>query len=300
MSGSGPTSVEIAAPAKLNLGLEVLGRRDDGYHEIATIFLAIDLQDRLLVSPDDQLVLESTPDGLAGAENLALQALEVLRESSGVGAGASIELTKRIPIASGLGGASSDAAAALFAGREAWRLDVSDASLHRLAAKLGSDVPFFLHGGCALGRGRGETLEALPVPVDLWFVIAVPDIALPRKTATLYAALDADDFSDGARVLAQARRIAAGLPIDVGLLGNAFARPLYALAPHLADLPSVMRDAGAEAVALSGAGPAHFAPFPAGDAAEAAAGRLRRALGAAARVFVARPLAERPAPSRPL
>ena len=291
---SGERQIVIDAPAKLNLGLEVIGRRDDAFHEIATIFLAIDLYDRLTLSPSTDLELSCDDESLAGEDNLALRALRLLRDETSHPAGARIHLRKRIPAAAGLGGASSDAAAALLAGRELWQLDVSDARLHDLAARLGSDVPFFLHGGCAVGRGRGDLLEPLPLPADLWFVVVVPDVRIPAKTASLYARLSPEDFSDGSLIAAQAARLISGLAPDVTLLGNAFARPLYAMVPELSALPDIMRDTGAEAVAISGAGPAHYAPVTDEAPAERIAARLRERLGDRAQVIVARPAPGRP------
>jgi 4-diphosphocytidyl-2-C-methyl-D-erythritol kinase len=293
---SGERRIVIDAPAKLNLGLEVIGRRDDGFHEIATIFLIIDLYDRLTLSPADDLRLTCDDDSLAGEDNLALRALRLLRDETSHPGAAHVHLSKRIPAAAGLGGASSDAAAALLGGRELWPLDVSDARLHDLAARLGSDVPFFLRGGCAIGRGRGDLLEPVPLPAhaSLWFVIAVPDLRIPAKTASLYARLSEADFSDGSRIAAQATRLRSGLPPDVTLLGNGFARPLYAMAPELAALPDIMRDAGAESVAISGAGPAHYAVVTDEAQAEVVATRLRERLGDRARVVVARPAPARP------
>jgi 4-diphosphocytidyl-2-C-methyl-D-erythritol kinase len=290
---SGGRQIVVDAPAKLNLGLEVIGRRDDGFHEIATIFLTIDHYDRVSLSPADDLELSCGDDALAGTENLALRALELLRDETNHPGGATIHLRKRIPTAAGLGGASSDAAAALLGGRELWQLDLSDAELHDLAARLGSDVPFFLRGGCAIGRGRGNHLQLLPVPAHLWFVVVVPDIVIPAKTASLYARLSVEDFSDGSRVAAQAARLASGRDPDPTQLGNAFAHPLYAIVPELATLPVVMRDAGAEAVAISGAGPAHYAVVTDAPRAERIAERIRELLGDRARVFVARPVAPR-------
>ena len=222
-----------------------------------------------------------------------MRALDLLRDVTNSPGGARIHLRKRIPAAAGLGGASSDAAAALLGGRELWQQDISDSGLHDLAARLGSDVPFFLRGGCAIGRGRGDLLELLPLPADLWFVVVVPDVTIPAKTASLYARLNAEDFSDGSRVAAQAARLKSGLVPDETLFGNAFVRPLYAIGPELASLPEIMRDAGAESVAISGAGPAHYTV--AGDANQATriAVRLRDRLGDRARVFVARPVAPR-------
>ncbi len=225
----------------------------------------------------------------ADEDNLALRALRVLGEEVGARGGVRVSLKKRIPVAAGLGGASSDAAAALLAARALWGLEVGDERLSEIAKRLGSDVPFFLQGGCALGRGRGEELTALPVPGNLWFVLVAPEVTVPRKTATLFATLEASDFSDGTRIAAQAARLRDGLGLDAGLLGNAFARALYRIVPELASLPGVMREAGAETVAITGAGPAHYAVVEDGAAAERIAARLRQRLGDWARVMVVRP-----------
>ena len=291
MTGAGESRIEIerAAPAKVNLGLEVIGRRDDGFHEIATIFVAIDLCDRLTLTPSEKLELTCDDDALAGGDNLAFRALQFLREEIHHRGGARVELSKGIPAAAGLGGASSDAAAALIGGRDLWRSDVSDARLHEIASHLGSDVPFFLRGGCAVGRGRGDILDPLPLPRELWFVVVVPDTAIPRKTASLYAQLSAEDLSDGSRIAAQAARMAAGLPLDEALLKNAFASPLYVIAPELAALPNVMKDAGAPTVAISGAGPAHYTVVTDPVQAEQISKGLRKRLGDQARIIVASP-----------
>jgi 4-diphosphocytidyl-2-C-methyl-D-erythritol kinase len=291
--GSGERLIVIDAPAKLNLGLEVIGRRDDGFHEIATIFVAIDLYDRVTLSPAGDLEISGDDDSLGGEENLALRALRLLRDETNHPGGARIHLRKRIPAAAGLGGASSDAAATLRGGQQLWNLELSDANLHDLAAQLGSDIPFFLRGGCATGRGRGDILEPLPLPADLWFVVVVPEVRIPAKTASLYAHLDAEDLSDGSRIAAQAARLRAGQTLDVTLLGNAFADPLYAAVPELAGLPNIMRDAGAASVAISGAGPAHYAVVTDGTRAEQIAAGLRQRLEDRARVVVASPVPPR-------
>jgi 4-diphosphocytidyl-2-C-methyl-D-erythritol kinase len=281
--------IVIDAPAKLNLGLEVIGRRDDGFREIATIFVTIDLYDLLTLSPAAGLELDCDDDSLAGEENLALRALHLLREETNHPGGARIHLRKQIPAAAGLGGASSDAAAALRAGLRLWDQDVSETRLHNLAMRLGSDVPFFLHGGCAIGRGRGDILEPLPLSGDLWFILVVPDVRIPAKTATLYARIEEADFSDGSRIAAQAARLRVGQPLDATLLENVFTRALYSVAPELVSLPEIMRDAGAASVAISGSGPAHYAIFTDATEAEHVAGRLRGRLGDRAQVVVSRP-----------
>lgn len=289
MSQSRPRAVAIDAPAKLNLGLEILGRRDDGYHALATIFLTIDLCDRLELRESSDLSLSCDRCDVAEGENLALLAVAALREATGQTGGAAIALEKRIPAAAGLGGASSDAAAALLAARNLWRLPSDAAAIAPIAAALGSDVPFFLRGGCALGEGRGERLTPLPLPEGIWFVVVAPAVAIPRKTASLYARLRPDDFSDGTRVAAQAARLGSGLPPDPELFGNAFTRPLYEAAPHLAELPRAMREAGASSVAISGAGPAHYASFFDREEAGRVASRLRARMDGVAEVIVAAP-----------
>lgn len=237
--------------------------------------------------------LTCSDPSLVTNDNLVLRALETLREQTGIAGGAHVHLEKRIPPASGLGGASSDAAAALLSARQLWNLDLPVECLVEIALEVGSDVPFFVRGGCALGRGRGEMLGPLPVPEGLWFVVVLPDVAVPNKTARLYEMLSPDDFSDGSRVIAQADRLRAGLPLDPSLLGNAFGRPLLALVPELADMSMLLRSAGASTVAISGAGPAHFVPvFDIGEA-KRIAQNARNLLGRRARIEIVAPVAPR-------
>ena len=282
-----PRTVQVLAPAKLNLGLEILGRRDDGYHEIVTILQAIDLVDDLRLRAGEGIRPLRPLPGVRDDENLALRALDLLRRRSGTERGAWLDLRKAIPTAAGLGGASSDAAAALLAARDLWALEMSDEALAALAAELGSDVPFFLGGGTALASGRGEVLESLPSP-GVWAVVVTPRLTIERKTATLYGAIRASDYSDGSRVLAQAERLRGGLPPDPTLLANAFEQPLLGLRPDLAELAATMRACGAPHVALSGAGPSHYALFAGPDEAVAVARRLEAALGDSARVVATR------------
>ena len=159
--------IRLQAPAKINLTLEVLGRRADGYHEVRTVLAAVDIADELELSEADGLALTVEPEGAVPVEdNLVLRAAALLRDAAPAGAGAAIVLHKRIPVAGGLGGGSSDAAAALLGLRRLWDLDLSDRTLAELAALLGADVPFFLRGGTALAAGRGEQLTVLPQPFE--------------------------------------------------------------------------------------------------------------------------------------
>jgi len=280
----------VRAPAKLNLGLEVVGRRDDGYHEVVTILQTVAIFDDLTLAAQKTLTLTSIDAGLAETENLGLTALARLQAWCGETAGAAVHLSKGIPIAAGLGGASSDAAAALLGARHLWKLSVSDERLAELALTLGSDVPFFLTGGTALATGRGERLVPLPTLVGTWFVVVSPRVAIPRKTATLYGALSVSDFSEGEAVRAQAARLGGGAALEAGLLGNAFQRALYAMQPELADLPGLLRRYGATTTGLSGAGPSHYAVMSDRGSADRLAGAVAAALGDSARVMVAAPV----------
>ncbi len=274
------------APAKLNLGLEIIGRRPDGYHELVTIFQTIALYDEITVAaaPPGKLTLSADP-ALGGAENLILRSARALAaQSSGTG-GATLTLDKGIPVAAGLGGGSSDAATTLRTLRAHWNLSIPDNQLAALATTLGADVPFFLHGGTALATGIGEKLAALPPLRPSWFVTLTPMLSLPPdKTRRLYAALTPNDFSDGKRTLAQAARLRRGLPLDPALLVNSFAGPLERLFPALAAWRERLLRAGAPFVIPSGSGPTLYTMVESEEAALA----IQEALGAcAARIHVA-------------
>src|SRR5262245_58478457 len=179
--------VLVRAPAKVNLFLEVLGKRPDGYHELATLMVAVSLYDTLefkearsqafaldLVSQPNHAGDEARPGLSAGPENLVWRAAELLRQRSGVKAGARVRLHKRIPLAAGLAGGSSDAAATLVGLNRLWRLGWSREQLQPLAAELGSDVAFFLKSDAAWCRGRGEIITPLTPGGPLWLVLACP------------------------------------------------------------------------------------------------------------------------------
>ncbi len=186
-------AVTVAAPAKLNLFLKVLGKRSDGYHELETLMVSVGLYDTLKITADPagDLSLSCHDAGAVRSgdparelppvdrANLVLRAAELLRATTGTPQGARIELIKRIPLAAGLAGGSSDAAAALVGLNRLWRLGLSSSELHDLGARLGSDVPFFLcPSAAAICRGRGEIIEPQALPLRLHFVIARPRTGL--------------------------------------------------------------------------------------------------------------------------
>jgi 4-diphosphocytidyl-2-C-methyl-D-erythritol kinase len=176
-----------------------------------------------------------------------------------------------------------------------WSIEPDESELFRLASQLGSDVPFFLRGGTAWASSRGEMLRPLPALRPCWFVIVIPELTIPRKTATLYSQLTQQDFSSGARVGSIIESIKGGNIPSIRDLPNAFARPLYRIAPELEELDDLFRAVGAPGAAISGAGPAHFTILPDRPAAEAVVESLRCRLHDSYRVFSAIPT-----PSMPL
>lgn len=249
-------TLELLAPAKINLGLEVIGKRDDGYHDIATVFQTISLFDRIRIWPADTDSVHFDDQAPRIEVDLAERALRMARSAGLVRGSYRISIEKRIPLAAGLGGASSDAAAVLTA---LAKPHVNDSNvIGSLALQLGSDVPFLLQGGAALATGRGEMLHPIPALRNCWIVLACPDVQIDRKTARLYASLIEQDFSDGQRVTRVATALRHHVIPNADDLANSFMRPLEQFLPECAHLASIMGNAGAPFVALSGAGPTHY------------------------------------------
>ncbi len=276
-SGAG---VVVWAPAKLNLFLEILGKRPDGFHEIETLMWPVSLYDTLYFTkrpPDGGEIAQTelTSSQVLGAwraanrgssaqeterlpegtDNIVVRAVELLRQAAGVEFGARVSLVKRIPLAAGLGGGSSDAAAALLAANQAWRLHYSRERLLRLAAQLGSDVPFFLAGRPAVCRGRGERVEPVEWSGPWWFVIAHPPVGL--STAKVYQICQLGDRPRNAAHLQAAlcggdrRRVA-------GALHNALQPAAERLSPWIQRLRDEFSRLDFVAHQMSGSGSAYF------------------------------------------
>lgn len=272
--------LRLLAPAKVNLTFEALGRRDDGYHEVRTILQALSLADELAFEESDSLTLTVEPEGAAPVEeNLVLAAARLLQREAGVSTGAAIHLVKRIPMAGGLGGGSSDAATTLLGLRRLWGLDLDADALRGLAARLGSDVPFFVSGGTALGEGRGERLTPLPTPQGA-AVVAVPDASRPRdKTAQMYGLLKPEHYTDGSATAGIERRLRSDEPLHARVF-NAFDVVAGEAYPFFAALREAFVSAGLRP-ALCGAGPSMFALADAGSA-SALAERVAASAGCSA------------------
>ena len=252
-------SVEHRAYAKINLTLEVLGRRQDGFHEIASVVQTIDLFDTLVIEPADEIMLYCDRPELASPANLALRAAQMLRKESGYRGGARVSLRKGIPVAGGLGGGSSDAAATLTGLNQLWGLGLKTDELEPIAARLGSDVPFFLRGGTALLLGRGERVRPLP-PAELGaMVLLSPDIGIPNKTAALYAKFSPSGYTRGDLSRKLAARIGGGGDVPPTLLFNAFDEVARETFEDLGTYWDTLHSLGAREVHVTGTGPSLFA-----------------------------------------
>jgi 4-diphosphocytidyl-2-C-methyl-D-erythritol kinase len=248
-----------SATAKINLALVVGARRDDGYHEVATVLQRIDLADRIELVPASDVQVT----GFAG-DTLVERALESFAVETGTCWHARIE--KHIPVATGLGGGSSDAATALALANESLAEPLAGERLHELAAQLGSDVPFFLTSGPQLASGTGTDLEHLELPQDFWVVLVLPRETRKRSTADVYDAFDAGDGFDDRRAALLAALAAVERPADLAALP-----PNDLATSPLAD--ELLR-AGAFRADVSGAGPTVYGLFMHEHDAAAAAGRL--------------------------
>ncbi len=190
-AGVSTDEIAVRSYAKVNLGLEVLGLREDGYHELRTLFQTIDLYDDLVLRRSEALITVSCDHPLVptDATNLAARAADELRRYAGVSAGVAIAIRKRIPVGGGLGGGSSNAAAVLLGLDRLWRLGLGPEGLHLLARRLGADVPFFLLGGTALGLARGD--EVYPLRQQIRAHLVLVDPGMPVSTARVFSRLDA-------------------------------------------------------------------------------------------------------------
>ena len=270
--------VVVLAPAKLNLFLEVLGRRDDGYHDIESLMVTVDLCDTLTfeAAPAGRIEFRCDDPRLpTDSTNLVVRAAELLqrRLRSGSELGARITLTKVIPAEAGLAGGSSDAAATLAGLGRFWGLDLTSDQLDALAAEIGSDVTFFRHGPVAICRGRGERVEPLALPGAFHFVLACPPVGV--STAAVYRRVVAPDRPRSIRAVSEA--LAAG---QTEALGRELFNRLQPVAESLVPSLGTVRDALTSLVPplhghlMSGSGSSYFGLAPDRTAAEDAAKRL--------------------------
>ncbi len=245
--------MKIRSFAKINLGIEVLGRRPDNYHEIRTLFQSIDFGDTLefTLRNDGEIGLSGTDPSIPWDEsNLVHRAARLLQREFKVGLGADIRVTKQVPPGRGLGGGSSNAAMTLYGLSALWNLSLERSDLQPLAARLGADVPFFLDGGFCLGEGRGDAITPLPDLPPLFGVLILP--RFPSLTADVYARLPLTSLPEESKIVTFLERG------DFGLLENRLEETVFNLYPRLETIKRFFSQNEAVLSLVSGSGSAVF------------------------------------------
>jgi 4-diphosphocytidyl-2-C-methyl-D-erythritol kinase len=252
--------LHLNAYAKINLTLDVLGDRPDGYHDIETVLHTVELHDSIVLRENGEgiTIRCASPDVPAVTQNIVYRAAQLLKETFQIPRGVEVELTKCIPIAAGLGGGSSDAAVTLLGLAQMWKLRLDERRLRDLAGKIGSDVPFFLIGGAALAMGRGERIRALPPLPTTWVVLVRPQIQVPTEWA--YRVLDHGALRRRPNTQAVVRALEAEDAAAVGRhLCNVFEDVVTAHYPIVGAIRERMAAGGPLGISLSGTGPVMFA-----------------------------------------
>lgn len=281
----GTASLTFFSPAKINLYLRIIGRRPDGYHELETVMLPLDFGDQItLHSRKSAITLECDDPRLPTDDsNLVLRAAKKIAEAFPTEKGVKISLKKRTPLAAGLGGGSSNAAVTLLGLKQLWKLNAPGEHLHSLAASMGSDINFFMAGGAALCRGRGERIEAVPCKFSGAILLVNPGFGISTKWA----------YESWAKAAAESRLTAP--PPEVSLLLRALAEddlagvsrflfnsleaPSIRKFPVLELIKNSMRDSGAAGALMSGSGATVFGLFPDTKLAKASARKIREQFG---------------------
>jgi 4-diphosphocytidyl-2-C-methyl-D-erythritol kinase len=256
----GVVKLLVKAPAKINLSLDVLYKRPDGFHEVEMIMTTIDLADRIelsLLNQDKIHILSHNRYVPDDQRNLAYQAAQLLKQRFNVKQGVEITIEKSIPVAAGLAGGSSDAAATLRGLNKLWDLGLTLDELAELGSEIGSDVSFCVYGGTALAKGRGEIITKLPAPPTCWVILAKPFIGV--STAEVYRRLDVNGITHPNTI----EMIKAIKDNDYQQVcknvGNVLEEVTLNLHPEVAQIKEQMRRFGADAVLMSGSGPTVFA-----------------------------------------
>lgn len=251
------------APAKINLGLDICGRHEDGYHELAMVMASVDLNDYVTVTElaEDTIIMTSNSHRMPhNAKNDVVKAARLVKERYGIKAGVQIELEKNIPICAGLGGGSSDAAATLRALDKLWKLGMSQEEMIELGFAIGSDVPYCLSAGCAYIAGKGEQVECLPAKLSSWVVLVKPDFGV--STRTVFKEIDIETISrvdiDGLKTAL----VAGDYETMLACMGNSLEDITIARRPLIQKIKDRMLAAGADVALMSGSGPTVFALCP--------------------------------------
>jgi 4-diphosphocytidyl-2-C-methyl-D-erythritol kinase len=267
----------IEAPAKINLTLEVIGKRSDGYHEIRSVIQTLNFSDTLQFSDDKDIQVKNNMPGWEVEQSLVLKAVQLLKETTGCPRGAAIKIKKRIPLMSGLGGDSSDAAAVLRGLNRLWELGLSLENLKEMAQELGSDVSFFFCGGTALMAGRGEKITSLAPISHQWVILIIPNVPrLEGKTKRLYSMLEPSHYTDGKITDNFMSTINSGDQFPYSSLFNTFENIVFTKGADLTNYRDHILKIGAPNVHLTGSGPTLFTMMQDKSGAEDLLNRLKK------------------------
>lgn len=250
----------IKAPAKINLSLDVLYKRDDGFHELEMIMTTIDLADRIELEllDENRIVVQSQTRFVPDDErNLAYKAASLVKDRFSINKGVAIKIDKNIPVAAGLGGGSSDAAAVLRGLNKLWNLQLSIDELAQLGAEIGSDVSFCVYGGTALAKGKGEVITPLPAPPKCWVVLAKPSIGV--STGEIYKKLELENLEHPDTQAMLEAINTSNYEKMCRNLSNVLESVTLNLHPEVKQIKRDMKRFGADAVLMSGSGPTVFA-----------------------------------------
>lgn len=263
--------IRLKAFAKLNLSLDIRGKRSDGYHELDTLMQSIDLFDIVCIQKAKTLRVRFDPEGIDAHRNTASAAAETFFSYTGLAGGAEIRIEKNIPIMAGLGGASADAAAVLVGLNRLYKASLDDDTLCMLGKRVGADVPFALLGGTARAQGIGETLTRLYPPKRFHYVLIKPHAgvstaeAFKRYRASEHVSIDTAEYA----------LLKGDLDLFLRCAGNALGLAALALAPGIMEAAQALRDAGAAKALMTGSGSTMFSPFESLEEARQAAARIR-------------------------
>ncbi len=262
--------IEVRAPAKINLFLKILGRRDDGYHDIFSWFQAISLYDYISYEKSAnagiELRIEHSPDLPTDKTNLIVRTADLMFKNFGLSGGLKIHLKKNIPVAAGLGGGSSDSAATIYAIDKLFELGLTDIELRKLGLKIGSDIPFFFSSGQAEVTGRGDIIENIKLPLNYYIVLVNPGIFI--STAESYAGLKMSLTSQRTGIKLFRCKDFKEMVINLLEIENDFEKGHLKSFPILEKVSSALTNAGARLVRMSGSGPTIYGLFeniPEGD-----------------------------------
>lgn len=252
----------IETPAKVNLTLEILKKRTDGYREIRSVMQAVALCDTLIFESAEKISFRCDIPSWTADKSLVSRAADLIRQRAASPCGALISVKKRIPLSSGLGGDSSDAAAVMQGLNRLWKLEIPPGELVTMAATLGSDMPFFFSGGTALAEGRGEIISPLPDMIPSFVVLLMPHVPRPEsKTAAMYSRINSGDFTSGGITNDVVARLTRGEPVRSCDLFNVFEKAAFEAFPGLKEFRDEFQESARKPVQLAGAGPALYALF---------------------------------------